>query len=108
VSYYDLIVKHLLLTIIVTAWYPQTHCYLNNIAKVYAARTCSITVPLMMSPHNFQMEIPGDQDTTYWCVAVRIPEDVRTQQHYIYKVGSFDYLCSSSTFSRWGTILQWL
>ena len=39
-----------------------------------------------VSPHNFQVEIPGDQDTTYWCVAVRIPEDVRSQQHYIYKV----------------------
>ena len=32
------------------------------------------------------MEIPGDRDTTYWCVAREIPRDVLQQQHYIYMV----------------------
>ena len=33
-----------------------------------------------------QVEIPGDQDTTYWCVVRQIPQDVLQQQHYIYMV----------------------
>ena len=33
------------------------------------------------------VEIPGDRDTTYWCVAREIPRDVLQQQHYIYMYG---------------------
>ena len=41
-----------------------------------------------------QVQIPST-DTTYWCVAVQLPEEIRTQTKYITKVGISIY---SSTF----------